>query len=103
MKLGKFVLRDDANNTGTTQTASATSEELTQAVTETAAPAMETEVLANATKAFSIVQVDGHWMVLELEVDVANKRVGQWKLVTEDGSKSSAIERFKINVAETLM
>lgn len=101
MKLNKFVLRDGTETTIPSASTTETTVEASQTM-ETVTP-LAKQVLANATKAFSIVQVDGRWMVLELEVDVTNKQVGEWKLLMEDGSKSAAIERFKINVAETLM
>lgn len=55
------------------------------------------------TTAYSIVRLDNQWYVAEIEIDPSNKLTGQWKLISEDGSKNAAIERFKINVAETLM
>lgn len=55
------------------------------------------------TTAFSIVNLNGQWYVAEIKIDPVNKLTGEWKLIQEDGSKLSAIERFKINVGEALM
>lgn len=96
----KFVLRDNLQTEQ--QPLSSVTEEATT-TDQTSELVTAAEVNNNLTKAFSIVQIDGHWMVLELEVNPETKQVGEWKLIPEDGSKSSAIERFKINVAETLM
>ena len=55
------------------------------------------------TTAYSIANIDNSWVLVEIPIDPVTKQAGDWKLTREDGSKASIVERFKINVARTLL
>jgi hypothetical protein len=90
----KFVLKEEP-----TETAVTNSEELQEEVNGN----IITEPVNFTGIAYSLIEKQGNWFVVEIPIDPVTMKTGDWKIINEDGSKMAAIERFKINVATTLL
>lgn len=56
------------------------------------------------SKAFSIVQVQGNWLVLEIPFDKTLLTAGnEFDVIYRTDNKQDAVEHFKITVAKTLI
>lgn len=63
----------------------------------------ENDVVNFSTSAFSIVQLPNKgWCVVEIAIDPLTNNTGNWTVISEDGTKMGAQERFKISVAKKL-
>lgn len=63
----------------------------------------QNDVVNFSTSAFSIVQLPNKgWCVVEIAIDPLTNNTGSWTVISEDGTKMGAQERFKISVAKKL-